>query len=117
MEWREYQRVYGKGALDFEDQKAIDHAISNEMKRWPRWKMWVHRIEGCNHMSWICGQEFWYDWGFPYNQYDEESSLNDSDYSEDDNDRGSFLRKKRSQNKRKNIIVNKKFNEVWRCNN
>ena len=38
----EYQRIYGKGVLDFDDQQAIDHALENSMKRCPKCKMWVY---------------------------------------------------------------------------
>ena len=56
VNWKEYQSIYGKGVLDFEDQKAIDHALANNMKRWPKCKMWVYRIEGWDYMS--CVQFF-----------------------------------------------------------
>ena len=53
LDWNEYQNIYGKGVLDFEDQKAIDHALANNMKRCPKCKMWVYRIDGWNYMSCI----------------------------------------------------------------
>lgn len=63
MSCDQYQSTYGKGTYDFEDQAAINHALSNNMKRCPTCQFWVYRIEGCNFMICRCGCNFCYDCG------------------------------------------------------
>lgn len=58
-----YQQQYGKGNLMFEDKQAIDHALEHGMVRWPHWGFYVYKVDGCNYMSWVWGNEFWYEWG------------------------------------------------------
>ena len=53
-----YVYRYGKGNIDFYDQKAIDHAIANNMKRCPSCNYWVYKVDGCDYMSCICGTGF-----------------------------------------------------------
>lgn len=60
MGCQEYQNLYGKGKVDFEDQKAIDHALENGMKRCPNCRYWVYKIDGCDSISCVCGTVFSY---------------------------------------------------------
>ncbi|CAI2370759.1 unnamed protein product [Moneuplotes crassus] len=53
MNCDQFQRLYGKGKLDFNDHKAIQHAIDNGMRRCPHCRIWVIKISGCDSV--YCG--------------------------------------------------------------
>ncbi|CAI2382803.1 unnamed protein product [Moneuplotes crassus] len=57
------QEINGNEPLEANDQKAIDYALKENMKRCPACKFWVSKIEGCNAMTCRCGASFCYHCG------------------------------------------------------